>query len=144
MVGEKIFTGAYMEVGYWTNNERGGLDYTSLLAHFPVEVQDGEQFWHIENIGIAVALQSFEGSHLYDISKETLSVLDTPEGAEMNLFKMKNMLYFIIAEKGLYTIERGVASQVIPQEILGDLEVMQLLEHEDGIQLVGRNGKIFL
>ncbi len=144
VVGDKIFTGAYMEVGYWTSNEKGGLDYTSLLPHFPEEVQDGEQFWHIENIRNAVALQSFEGIYLYDISKDTISVLETPEGAVMNLFKVKNMLYFFIAEKGLYTIEKGVAKQVIPQEALGDFEVMQLLEHERGIQLVGRNGKMFI
>lgn len=144
VVGEKIFTGAYMEVGFWTNNQRGGLDYTSLLSHFPEEVQDGEQFWHIENLGSTVALQSFEGIYLYDISKDTLSVLDTPEGAVMNLFKVKNMLYFFIAEKGLFTIERGVSRQVIPDQLLGDLEVMQLLAHENGLQLVARSGKMFL
>ncbi len=144
VVEEKIFTGAYMEAGYWTSNELGNLEYTSILPYFPEVVKDGEQFWHIENVGDAVVLQSFEGIYLYNIHSNEISVLDTPEGAVMNLFKVKDLLYFFIAEKGLYTIEKGVARQVIPQDVLGNLEVMQLLSGNRGLRLLSRDGKIFL
>lgn len=144
VVEDKIFTGAYMELGYWTSTNSGSLEYTSLLPLFPGGVNDGEQFWHIERIGSAVVFQSFEGIYLYDLEKNKISVLETPPGAIMNLFKVKGRLYFFTAEKGLFTIEKGSAKQVITEQALGDLEVMQLLPHDRGLELIARSGRIYI
>ena len=47
VVEDRIYTGAYMEVGYWERDKYGLLKYTSLVSKFPGRISDGEQFWEI-------------------------------------------------------------------------------------------------
>jgi AraC family transcriptional regulator, chitin signaling transcriptional activator len=35
VVGDRVYTGAYMEIGYWEKSGTGKLEYTSLLPKFP-------------------------------------------------------------------------------------------------------------
>lgn len=58
---EKIFTGAYMEFGFWVKDKTGYLKYTSLVDDFPLPLRDGEQFWHIAHIDNFIITQSLKG-----------------------------------------------------------------------------------
>ena len=143
VVNDKIFTGGYMEVGFWKQDKRGILKYTSLLPKFPQKVHDGEQFWHIENIAGTVVLQSFEGVYLYDLETEVLTVLDRPEGPVPNLLRDKDRIYFQIAGKGLFTIDKGKAEVIIPPEALGGMEIVQVFQNEQILQLVNRKARFY-
>ena len=144
VVGDKIFTGAYMEAGFWEENEFGNLEYTSLISDFPEGVKDGEQFWHIENIDGTVIIQSFDGIYLYDIDKAEVISLGLPKGFPVtSLYKAGRSIYFIIPEKGIYTIEKGEPKLIIPKEILGDNEIIQIFEENDSLQIVNRRGEFF-
>ena len=79
-IGNKVFTGAYMEIGYWMKNNKGVLEYTSLIPEIPGDVSDGEQFWRMENIGDVLVFQSFEGLYLYNLKTLEISKVGTPPG----------------------------------------------------------------
>lgn len=144
VVGDKIFTGAYMEAGFWSKNEFGALEYTSLLKDFPNEVHDGEQFWHIENIAETVVLQSFDGIYFYNIQTGAVNVLNTPKELPVtNLFQAGNKIYFLIPEKGIYTVDKGEPKLLISRDILNDVEVMQIFAEEEGLSLISRTGRFF-
>lgn len=143
VVDDKIFTGAYMEMGYWKEDARGILVYTSLTEKFPQKVNDGEQFWHIEHVGETVVVQSFEGIYLYDLEGEEITVLKTPEGAVLNLMKLNGRIYFQISEQGLFTVEKGKVEAVIPDEILGGREVVQVFQFNENLQLLTRQGNFY-
>lgn len=144
VVGDKIFTGAYMEAGYWERNDVGALEYTTLLPFFPENVHDGEQFWHIENIGDTVIFQSFDGVYLYNIQTGKVKALDLPEGLPVtSLYKVGNNIYFLIPEKGIYTIEKGEPILAISREILGNIEVVGIFENDDRLQIISRQGKFY-
>ncbi|WP_010231482.1 hypothetical protein [Gillisia marina] len=114
--GDKIFTGAYMEVGFWKENEFGTLDYTSLVDKFPQKMTDGEQFWHIENSDEMMIFQSFEKLYLYNLSTQKISTVDTPESAPiMNLFKVEENIYYQQESVGVFLIKNGRPEQLIPK-----------------------------
>lgn len=140
VVDNKIFIGAYMEVGYWEEDGRGILNYTSLTGKFPQKINDGEQFWHIENIGETVVIQSFEEIYLYDSRSEKITVLETPDGAVLNLMKLNGRIFFQVSGQGLFTVEKGKVEAVVPDEILKDAEVVQVFKSGEGLQLLTRRG----
>lgn len=144
VVGEHVFTGAYMEVGYWLKQPNGKLVYTSLNSLFPEPIKDGEQFWHIESVGNDVVLQSFEGVYLYNTRTAEFSVLDLPVNKPVSdLYKAGEKIFFLIPEAGLFKIEKGVAKMVIPENKLNGLEIIKLREVENGLELICRKGKFF-
>jgi DNA-binding CsgD family transcriptional regulator len=144
-LGDKIFTGAYMEAGYWQKNEFGTLEYHSLLPEFPAAIGDGEQFWRIQHLGQVVVFQSFEGIYLYNLQSEKIATLNTPAGAPIsNLFNAGEKIYFIVPGYGLLSIENGIAVVTIPPEILQEREVVYVTGTESALRLITRRGDQFI
>src|SRR5690606_30209074 len=137
----KIFTGAYMEFGFWKKDNTGYLEYTSLVDHFPAQLRDGEQFWHLTHVDNFVITQSFEGVYLYNLHSEEILQISTPEGIIRNLFKIGNTVYFQIDGHGLFSIINNKAQPVIPSEFLEGAEVMHLYKSKSSLRLITRQGK---
>ena len=142
-VGSRIFTGAYMEVGFWQRNQAGVLEYTSLLPRFPRAVHDGEQFWHIEHVDNTVVFQSFEGLYLYDIPTNRLRVLEVPSGSISNLFRSQQEIYFQVSQQGLFKVEKGAAKNLIPFSALGNREVVQVIGEGENTRIITRSAEFF-
>ncbi|MDX1754379.1 MAG: histidine kinase, partial [Salinimicrobium sediminis] len=143
-VGNKIFTGAYMEVGFWEKNQCGLLEYTSLLSKFPSKIQDGEQFWRIESVGNTIIFQSFEGIYLYEIDKEEIVSIGIPvERPISNLFRVGEAIYFLIPDSGIYSIKNGAAVLEVSAEILAGREIIKMFRQENSLQLVTRTGELY-
>ena len=143
-VDDRIFTGAYMEAGYWKKNACGLLDYTSLLSKFPSRIRDGEQFWHIESSGNIVIFQSFEGIYLYHLEKDKVTPLDVPAaGPISNLFRVDREIYFLVGGEGLFQIQNGRMRQLISAEILEEREIIQLYHADKDLRLITRAGEIY-
>lgn len=49
VIGNKIYTGCYMEFGYWVRQTNGKLKYTSLSNRIKSKILVDEQFWNIFN-----------------------------------------------------------------------------------------------
>ena len=143
-VENKIFTGAYMEVGYWEKNLCGLLEYYSLLSKFPNKIQDGEQFWRIEAVGNTVIFQSFEGVYLYDVGTDKVVEIKIPvEGPISNLFRVEDAIFFAVSGRGIFSINNGVAVLEIPSDILADREVIKMFRQDKTLHLVTRTGELY-
>lgn len=143
-VGDKIFTGAYMEVGFWEKNEFGTLYYTSLLDKFPSKVSDGEQFWHIENSGEIMIFQSFEKLYLYDLVSKEVTAIKTMESSPIsNLFKVDKNIYYQQENVGLFVIKNGKPELVISEESIKDLELVEIYQKDKELQLVSKSGGFY-
>jgi len=142
-VGNKIFTGAYMEIGYWIKNSKGVLEYTSLIPQIPGGVNDGEQFWHMEYMGDVLVFHSFEGLYLYNLKTLEISRVDTPAGIIKNLFAGVSTIYFQVMTRGLFTVKNNKTEIVIPPEDLGDIEIMYVSQRGNFLELIGRNGNFY-
>ena len=58
VIGEKIYTGTYMNFGYWENTENGILTYISLSKKLNIDILEDEQFWNIIEYNEKVIFQS--------------------------------------------------------------------------------------
>ena len=143
VAGDRIYTGAYMEIGYWEKSGTGKLYYTSLLPTFPEPLKDGEQFWHIRHIDEFLVFQSFEGLYLYNPSNDRITKIEVPQAAITNLFKAGNDMYFQVMAQGLYTIQGNTEQQVIPPEQLQQIEVMHITKREQGLIIISRDGNFY-
>tara|TARA_R100000935_G_scaffold16490_1_gene32718 strand:+ start:724 stop:3504 length:2781 start_codon:yes stop_codon:yes gene_type:complete len=144
-VGNKIFTGAYMEVGYWQENEYGTLDYTSLLDKFPEKLRDGEQFWHIENSEDFMIFQSFEKLYLYNLSTDEISIVKTIASSPItNLFKVEDNIYYQQEDQGVFLIKNGKPELLIPSEVIGDLEFIHLSISDNQLKIICKSGEFYM
>ncbi len=127
VVGERIYTGAYMEAGYWEKNEFGSLEYTSLVGKFNGAIGEGEQFWDIEFIDELVIFRSFGGVYFYNPQQDSITKMPNPLGKPVSgIFKVEKELYFQLVGEGLYVIRNGSPVEVIPYEKLGDTAIMHI------------------
>ncbi|MDR9458346.1 MAG: histidine kinase [Salegentibacter sp.] len=143
VVDELIFTGAYKELGFWQRDGKGELEYTSLVPQFPGELRDGQQFWHIENVGETVIFHSFEGLYLYDIKSGQLSEFPVPEGVVTNLFETDGEIFYQVAQGGLFSIKNGKPEMIIPPESLGDVELMEIFREDKQLVLISREARFY-
>jgi AraC family chitin signaling transcriptional activator len=58
-IGDRIYTGAYGEFGYWSSGTCGRLVYHSLNHLVKIPAFKNEEIWHILSIGNLVYFQSF-------------------------------------------------------------------------------------
>ncbi|MUP44941.1 histidine kinase [Gramella sp. BOM4] len=136
-VNERVYTGAYMEAGYWERNEFGELVYTSLNSKFPQPLIDGEQFWEIEILDELVVFRSFNGIYFYDPGTDAISVMDNPpQKIYTGLFKLNGELYFQQSEAGLFRIRNGEQLNVIPYSKIGDRAILHIYKNEENLSLV--------
>jgi ligand-binding sensor domain-containing protein len=75
-VGDKIYTGAYGEFGYWLRDDCGMHQYQSLNDLIPSKSMEKEEIWHITSEGKDVYFQSFSLLMKYD--GKTIKKLELP------------------------------------------------------------------
>ncbi|HIB37101.1 triple tyrosine motif-containing protein [Mesonia sp.] len=142
MADGKVFTGAYMDFGYWEKDNTGKLNYQSLKNLVEEDFIDGEQFWHIEAVNDYVVFQSL--SRLYSYNVKTNKVVIIPANYTItNLFQLQQKIYYQVAEEGLYVIDNGQQKIFVPNTELNNQIVVGFFEFENEKFLVTRNNRIY-
>ena len=106
VIADKIYTGAYMEFGYWEKNEFGSLRYTSLSKRIK-SVLIEEDFWNIVNYDSYIIFQSLHRLYIYNTSDQSFKIFNS-ENVLPKVFKVGQNVYFQIMGKGLFEIDKGV------------------------------------
>ncbi len=140
---KKIFSGSYMDFGYWEKDEKGELNYTSLKKLVGSPFLDGEQFWHIETVANYVVFQSLRRLYSYNIKTGKVVVIPS-EYTITNLFKLHEKLYYQVADKGLYEINSDEPKIVVPHAELRNQVVVGFFEYKSKNYIVTRNQGIYL
>ena len=110
-IEDRIYTGAYMDFGYWVPKESGMLTYTSLVDQLGINVLEDEQFWNILEFNTLIIFQSLDRLIIIDLITNSVKTID-PEGTLLKSFKVANQLYFFENGKGLFIIEKGMPKLV--------------------------------
>ncbi|MEI7509451.1 MAG: LuxR family transcriptional regulator, partial [Flavobacterium sp.] len=69
-INNVVYTGCYMEFGFWKKATDGQLKYTSLSSKIKSKLLDDEQFWNILNFDQWVIFQSLNRIYIYDTSSK--------------------------------------------------------------------------
>jgi len=101
----KIYTGAYMEFGYWERNEFGSLQYSSLSENLKESLIE-EDFWNIVKFDDWVLFQSLYRIYIYNTIDKTFKII-TSKTRIPKVFKVDNSIYFQKINEGVFKIENG-------------------------------------
>lgn len=78
VIGNKIYSGCFMEFGYWNRSSDGQLKYHSLSHNIKDKILDDEQFWNIHHYEQWVVFQSLNRIYIYDTKTQKFSII-TPK-----------------------------------------------------------------
>ncbi|WMI69154.1 triple tyrosine motif-containing protein [Mangrovimonas sp. YM274] len=114
VINDLIYTGCYMEFGYWKKNSLGALEYTSLSKDLTSPLIEDEQFWKILAIDNWILFQSLNRIYVYDTKTSEFNVIES-KVAVTKMYKVDNSIYYQDIGLGICKIENG-----IPKVVSGD------------------------
>lgn len=126
VINEKIFTGFFMDFGYWERDEYGSLTYTSLSKELNLNLLEDEQFWNITELDDWVLFQSLSRIYIVNLKSKNYSIIES----DVRITKMINIdgaIYFHKAGKGLFKIENGKETLVNDSKLFKENQVINIL-----------------
>ncbi len=132
IIGDRVYTGCYMEFGFWKRQDNGRLKYTSLSQTLKSKFLNEEIFWNIISYDQWVVFQSLNRIYIYDSKKGTFTVVAPKKGITKS-YKTNNSIYFQSINDGLYEIESGKSRLVSDNLILQKNRIVNLFSLEDGL-----------
>ncbi|MEM7485524.1 MAG: triple tyrosine motif-containing protein [Bacteroidota bacterium] len=142
VVGERIYTGCYMEFGYWKKNTLGKLRYTSLSKKIKQNLVQDEEFWNILSIDRLMVFQSLNHFYIYDLQDDSVKVIES-ETTLPKVFNFNKNLYFQTLHEGLYRIENDSKSLRYNSELFLENEVINIFQYQDGLLVLTRDKGFF-
>jgi AraC family chitin signaling transcriptional activator len=132
VVKDKIYSGGYMDFGYWSKNEFGSLLYTSLTNDLDFKVKEDEEFWGIIDIEGYVLFQSLESIYIYNTADESYRVLNSDSRIN-KMFKAKETIYFQNSGVGIFKIVNGKEVLVISSNRIENREVVNIYDFQNAL-----------
>jgi len=132
VIDDKIFTGCYMEFGYWKRQSNGVLKYTSLSDKIKNKLNEDEHFWNIINLDHWVLFQSFNRIYIYNLKDNTFQFTDV----KPYIFKcyiVNNSIYYQSIGEGLFEIINGKSVLVCNDERIKNNRIVEVFKHHEGL-----------
>ncbi|MDG5491337.1 triple tyrosine motif-containing protein [Psychroserpens sp. SPM9] len=129
-VDNRVYSGGYMEFGFWKRNRLGVLEYTSLSQKLDIDLVEDEQFWDIIAQENWVLFQSLNRIYIVNTSDLSVKIIDS----ETELSKMTvsdGVFYFQKKGIGLFKIINGKAVLVSEDSILKSNTIVNTFQHDD-------------
>lgn len=132
VINNIIYTGCYMEFGFWKRQANGQLSYTSLSKKIKNKIVDDEQFWNILHYDKWVIFQSLNKIYIYDTVSQKFSII-SPKSTIIKAFKTSNNIYFQCASEGLFEIENGKSKLISNDPVFKNNRIVNLFATKDGL-----------
>jgi len=142
VVGNRIYTGCYMEFGYWIEDGYGVLRYTSLSSSMEESLLEDEEFWGISNLDDWIVFQSLKRIYIYNIKTGAINIIDA-ENTLFRMFQVDKEIYFQESGKGIFKIDNGEAEIVYEDEVVLNDEVINIFQQGGTIVLVTKHNGFF-
>jgi DNA-binding CsgD family transcriptional regulator len=140
VVKEKIYSGYYMEFGYWQKNELGTLSYMSLSKN--LDLIEDEQFWTILELDHWILFHSLNRIYIYNANDETFDIIDS-ETNITNISKVDDAIYIQRVDDGLYKIENGRDILISNDAILQNNIIVNIFSKNNGLLIQTQDAGIF-
>ncbi|TRX25208.1 LuxR family transcriptional regulator [Flavobacterium franklandianum] len=132
VIGDRIYTGCYMEFGFWKRQDDGRLKYTSLSTTIKNKILNDEIFWNIISYDQWVVFQSLNRIFIFDSQKVNFTIVATKKGITKS-YKTNNSIYFQSLNDGLYEIESGKSRLVSNALILQKNRIVNVFSIDEGL-----------
>lgn len=137
---EVIFSGQYMEFGFWKRDVFGKLKYTSISRQLAQSMVEDEEFWNIVTLDDWVLFQSLDRIYSYNTKTKQFKVIEA-KSTKAHIFKLNGTIYFQNLNKGVYRIENGKPVLVIDRISLQNRGVVGMYEQEGSVVLILDKGQ---
>nr|WP_298998127.1 triple tyrosine motif-containing protein [uncultured Allomuricauda sp.] len=141
-VGNRIYSGAYMEFGFWQKDNFGILRYTSLSNKIKVDFLPDEEFWSIWEIEDWVVFQSLARIYIYNLKDGSIYHIDS-ETSVPSLFSVDKNIYFQKKNEGIFKIQNGKGSLVFDNKTVIEDEVVGIFRQENEFLVLTRDNGFF-
>jgi len=142
VINSKIYTGCYMDFGYWKKNSYGRLVYTSLIDDYNIQPKEDEQFWDIIDIDNYILFQSLDRIYIYNIDEDSFKIIDSNQRIN-KIYKVDQAIYFQKNGIGIFEIFNGEEKLIIPSEKFLDNEIVNIYNVNDTLLLVTKENGIY-
>jgi DNA-binding CsgD family transcriptional regulator len=132
VINDKIYTGCYMEFGFWQRQDDGRLKYTSLSKTIKSKILYDEEFWNIINYDQWVVFQSLNRIYIYDSKTGQFKIINSKSGITKS-YRTNNSIYFQSLKEGLYEIEIGKSRLVSDSEVLKKNRIVNVFNIDEGL-----------
>jgi len=142
VVDDLIYTGCYMEFGYWEKDEFGILNYFSLSKILAQPLIDDEHFWNILKFNDRILFQSLDRIYIYNTIDGTFNIINS-KTTRAALFKLGNNIYFQKLNEGVYKIENGKSVIVSDHPILKKNTLVGIFLVDKKIMFLTEQGEFY-
>ena len=142
VIGSRIYTGSYMEFGFWEKDEFGSLAYYSVSSKLENQLVEDEHFWNISEFKDWVVFQSLDRIYIYNTIDESFEMLDA-KTTRTEILKVGNRMYFQKINEGVFTIENGKSVLVSDNSILKNDIVVGAFSKQESTLIVTEQGEFY-
>ncbi len=134
VINNRIYTGCYMEFGYWERQTNGTLKYFSLSKSIKKSIRDDEQFWNIVQYDRWVIFQSLSQIFIYDTKSGKYQIIK-PQSGVHKVFTVGNTIMYQTFGTGLFEIENGGSKLISNNEAFIKNKIVNIFLANDGLLL---------
>ncbi|RNC89415.1 MAG: two component regulator three y domain-containing protein [Allomuricauda sp.] len=138
-----IFTGQYMEFGFWKKNSFGSLEYTSISKGMNTQMIEDEEFWNIIVLEDWILFQSLDRIYSYNIATREFKVLEA-KSTKAHLFKVGQTVYFQNQNLGVYKIQNGEPKLMVDHNLINDRNVVGMFGIDNKILMILDNANFLV
>lgn len=131
VVGNTVYTGCYMDFGYWNRDDTGILVYHSISKTIQDKIKDDEQFWNIIPFNDVVVFQSLDQLFIYHPEKKYTQVISPKEGV-IKAYSVAGNLYYQTINRGLFLLQNGKSVLVSDDDVFKRTKIVNLFKTENG------------
>jgi DNA-binding CsgD family transcriptional regulator/ligand-binding sensor domain-containing protein len=142
VIDDKIYSGCYMEFGYWKRLNNGQLKYFSLSKSIKAKILYEEQFWNIISYDQWVVFQSLSRIYIYDTKTGKFNII-TPKNNISKAFRTPNAIYFHVLNEGLYEIENGQSKLISNNELLKNDKIVSIFGNDDNLLIQTQSNGLY-
>ena len=141
-VDDIVYTGCYMEFGYWKKNPIGDLVYQSISSESTLPLLEDEEIWNILSLDDWVLFQSLERIYIYNTTDKSISTVDS-QSTKAHMFDFQGTIYFHSIGRGLFKIENGKGVLVSDDPIIRYSVISGIFSIDDSPLLVTEKGDFY-
>lgn len=142
VVENRIYSGSYMDFGYWQKDNLGALKYHSLVPFLDVKMIDDENFWSIVSYEDWILFQSFNRIYFYNAIKNKFNIINSKNQIS-KVFNINNVIYYQVLNEGLYRIEEGTSKLISSDAVFKNALIINIFSTEDGLLIQTRNSGFY-
>jgi len=135
VIKDKIYTGCYMEFGYWKRKSDGKLNYTSLSKAIQSKIIDEEQFWNILEYEHWVIFQSLNQIFILDTKTSKIKII-TPNDIIFKAYVTPKSIFYQTSSDGFYEIEKGQSRLVSRDTFFLQNKIVSVFQKRESLLLL--------